>query len=499
MTTTEAVRALDDLERMLLAYRHAMGALNYDGETVAPKHSAARRGETLGYLGGVVHARVTAPETGEILETVLAARNELDLKTVRRAEVIKEERDELTCVPADEYEAYQRLLAESGAAWREAKAGNDYPMYAPYLEKIIEYNRRLAQRKDASKPAYDVLLDTYEKGLSMAFLDPFFERVGGDLAPVILAVRDRPQPDAPFMHARYPVHQQKAFTDRLMALMAIDRDDCAVGETEHPFTDGMGRHDVRVTTHYYEDNVLSSLYSVTHEGGHALYELGTDEALQNTVLASGSSMSIHESQSRFYENLIGRSREFCEVLAPMMREAFPEQCAGLDAETLYRCANIAMPSLIRTEADELTYPMHVAVRYELEKRMISGELKVGDIPAAWREGYQKLLGVHVPDDTRGCLQDSHWSFGAIGYFPSYALGSAYGVQMLRAMEKEIDVWGSVRAGDLKPVNAWLDERIHRFGQLKTPPQLFESACGESFDPGVYTGYLKAKFSALYAL
>ena len=499
MTLTEALTRLDELEKKLLAYHHALGVLYYDGETVAPRNSAAARGETLALLGGVEHALMTAPETRELIGVILDNRGALDRKTVRRAEVLKEGVDELCLVPADEYMAYQQLLAESGAAWHAAKPASDFASFAPYLERIIDYNRRLAQRKDASKPAYDVLLGTYEKGASMAMLEPFFARLRSALTPVVLAVGEKPKPDAPFMHAVYPAHEQRRFTDRLMALMGIDRADCAVGETEHPFTDGYGKHDVRITTHYYEENVTYSMYSVIHEGGHALYELGVDDDLQGTLLAAGTSMGIHESQSRFYENLIGRSLPFCQALLPILREIFPAQTQGLDADTLYRMVNVAEPTLIRTEADELTYPMHVMVRYELEKRLFAGDLKVADIPAAWNDMYREYLGIEVPDDRRGCLQDSHWSGGLLGYFPSYALGSAYGAQMLAAMERDADIWSAVARGDLSPVTGWLREKIHRFGSLYTPAEAFESACGAAFDPKFYTDYLTKKYSALYAL
>jgi len=499
MNLTEALSALKALEAELRCYSHALGCLNYDGETVAPRNSAPARGETMAFLSGIVHEKVTAERTGEILETILAHRDALSLTDRRRAEVLKEQRDDLTLVPADEFMAYQQLMAEAMQVWHDAKLASDFPAYAPYLDRIVAYNRRFAQRKNANKPAYDVLLDGYEKGLSHETLDPFFALLRRELTPVILAVAEKPRPDVAFLNQPYPIHLQKLFTDRVMQIMGISRDDCAVGETEHPFTEGFNKHDVRITTHYHEDSVLSNLYSVVHEGGHALYELGVADELQGTVLSGGSSMSIHESQSRFYENIIGRSRAFCEVLLPEMRALFPDQMAGVDAEKLYRAANLAEPSLIRTEADELTYAMHVMIRYELEKAMIGGDLKTEDIPGEWNRMYKEYLGVAVPDDRRGCLQDSHWSFGAIGYFPSYALGSAYGAQMLPQMQKDLDVWGAVRGGDLKPITAWLGEKIHRHGQLLTPGELVENACGGPFDPSFYVNYLKDKYGALYAL
>ena len=499
MTLAEARATLASLEEALHAYRHAMGVLNIDGETAAPKRSSAGRGQTLAVLGGVVHEKLTAPSTRECIDALYAHRSGLTAAELRRAELLKEQSDELALVPVGEYMAYQRLLEEAGDVWHDAKRASDFPAFAPYLEKIVDYNRRLAARKDASKPAYDVLLDLYEKGASAATLDPFFAMLRSELTPLILAVGEKPRPDASFLAGSFPVDRQRAFTDRVMALMGIDREDCAVAESEHPFTDGFNNHDVRITTHYYEDAVLSSLYSVIHEGGHAIYELGVAEALQGTFLAGGSSMGVHESQSRFYENYIGRSLPFCRALLPVMADCFPGRLEGVTPEMLYRAVNAAGPGLIRIEADELTYAMHVMVRYELEKALIGGDLKAADVPGEWNAMYKKYLGVDVPDDRRGALQDSHWSGGAIGYFPSYALGSAYGAQMLAAMERDIDVWGPVATGDLSPVTAWLREKIHRHGQLLTPARLVENACGGPFDPSYYAAYLKDKYTALYDL
>ena len=499
MTVNEALNALSELEATLQAYSHALGVLNYDAETVAPRNSAPARGETMAFLSGIVHARITAEATGEIVDALLAEGDSLSLADRRRAALLKKQRDELTVIPAEEYKAYQQLLAESMQVWHDAKLASDYAAWAPYLEKIVAFNRLLARRKDASKPAYDVLLDGYEEGLTHQTLDPFFALLRRELTPVILEVAKKPRPDTAFLNQPYPIHLQRHFTDRVLDIMGINRDDCAVGETEHPFTEGFNKHDVRIATHYHEENVLSNLYSVVHEGGHALYELGIADEYQGTLLTGSRSMSIHESQSRFYENLIGRSLPFCEVLLPELKALFPEQLCGVDTEKLYRAANLSEPSLVRTEADELTYSIHVMIRYELEKAMIEGDLNVNDIPGEWNRMYKEYLGVEVPDDRQGCLQDSHWSFGAIGYFPSYALGSAYGVQMLENMERSVDVWGAVRGGDLRPITAWLGERIHRYGQLLTPPQLVENACGGPFDAHRYVDYLKKKYGELYAL
>jgi carboxypeptidase Taq len=376
---------------------------------------------------------------------------------------------------------------------------DDYASFAPYLDKLMEMRRRFAQRKDAGKPAYDVLLDLYEKGLSTEVLDPFFDLLRAELTPVIQAVSEKPAPRTDFLRRHYPAEKQRVFSDRVMELMGLPRDRCAIAETEHPFTDSNNKWDVRITTHYHEDDPFASMYSVIHEGGHALYELDVRDDLQFTCLAGGATMGIHESQSRFYENIIARSRAFCTPLLKILKDVFPEQTAALTEEELYSAINLSEPSLIRTDADELTYPLHVMIRYEIEKGIMAGELQVKDLPGAWNEQYRKYLGVEVPDDRRGVLQDSHWAGGNIGYFPSYALGSAYGAQYLRKMKETVDVDGCLRRGDLGPINAWNREHIWRHGHLYRPAELFANATGESFDPTVYTDYLEQKFTALYDL
>ena len=499
MTLNEAIEKLDKLEKAAYALGHAQSILNVDGDTVAPKNSWKGRGKALAYLGELMYKQLVNPETGEVLETVLQHKEETDEVTFRRAEVMKESYDNLHVLPLDEYVAWQELTNESSAVWHDAKEKSDWDMFAPYLEKIIAARQRFASLKDPAKPAYDVLLDEYEKGAVMADLDPFFRTLREELSPVIREVTAREKPVPAFMKGPWPAAQQRVFSEKLMVLEGLNSLNCTLGETEHPFTSGANKWDIRITTHYYEDDPFSSMYSVIHEGGHALYELDVRDDLQFTFLSGGASMGVHESQSRFYENIIGRSRAFCTPLLKIMKEVFPDQMKGVTEEDLYSAINLSRPSLIRTEADELTYSLHVMIRYELEKAMIAGDLKVSDIPGEWNRMYREILGVEVPDNKRGALQDSHWSFGGIGYFPSYALGSAYGVQMLSQMEKTVDVWDTVAKGNLSPVTAWLTENIHQYGSLKKPQELLPAAMGGPLDAKVYTDYLKKKFSELYKI
>lgn len=499
MNLQTAIEKLNTLEATQCAYYHAMSVLSIDGETVAPKRSVAGRSKTMGVLSGVTYQLLVNDEVREMLDVILSSKEQVDAATARRAELLMEDLDNMTRIPQAEYVAYQTLVNEANAVWHDAKEKSEFSLFAPYLEKIIDYNRRFAAYKNPDKPAYDVLLDEYEKGASTATLGPFFALLREKLTPVILEVAKRPAPRTDFLHQSFPIAQQRVFSDRLMAMMGMDRERCAIGETEHPFTDGFNKWDVRITTHYYENDLASSMYSVIHEGGHALYEMGVGDDLQFTGLSGGSTMGIHESQSRFYENIIGRSLPFCKALLPVAQELFPDQLRGVTPELFYAAVNEARPSLIRTEADELTYAHHVMIRYELEKLMMSGQVKVNELPDLWNQFYKDYLGVTVPNDREGILQDSHWSGGAIGYFPSYALGSAYGVQMLAAMEKNVDVWAAAEKGDLSPITAWLGEHIHRYGRLLKPAQLLENAMGAPFDPNCYVDYLTKKFSALYNL
>ncbi|MEG2719570.1 MAG: carboxypeptidase M32, partial [Clostridia bacterium] len=273
--------------------------------------------------------------------------------------------------------------------------------------KVLAYRKRFAGYKDATRPVYDVLLDEHEKGMRMETLDRFFAMLRERLVPLIGAVKDQPI-DISFLRRPCPIIRQRELSDELMRIMGIDRVHCAIAETEHPFTLSCNKFDVRITTHYHENAFLSSLFSVIHEGGHALYDLGIADEYAYTCLADGASMGMHESQSRLYENMIGHSAPFLRFLYPRLREFFPDAFAGVDGRMFYRAANAVCPSLIRTEADEVTYPLHVMVRYELEKQLVSGSLTVEDLPAAWNTLYKEYLGLDVPSDTMGVLQDMHW-------------------------------------------------------------------------------------------
>ena len=419
-----------------------------------------------------------------------------------RAEVrnLQRQYDEIARIPADEYAAFTKLCSQSVPAWTKAKRTNDFSLFAPYLEKLIAARRAQARYFAPDRDPYEVLLDRYEKGLTIAQCDEFFATLRETIVPLLADIQTRGKAvRTDFLDQEWPIDAQRRVSKKIMELWGLDPAHCYLAESEHPFTTEFWRGDVRITTHYMPRDIFSNLYSVAHEGGHALYELNINPDYDYTVVTHGATMGIHESQSRLFENLVGRSRAFVHYLYPTLKELFPAQLADVSAEEIWRAVNRAEPGLIRTEADELTYSLHIMVRYELEKALMQGTLAVADLPAAWNAKYKEYLGVDVPDDAHGCLQDIHWSMGDIGYFPSYAPGSAYGAQALDDLRKTNDFDAQWANGDVEPLKAALKERVWQWGSMKEPAWLVESLCGGKFDPHHFTDYLKKKYTELYEL
>lgn len=500
MTIQEAYEFYRKKTKEAHCLTHAMGVLYYDGDTAAPEESYEGRGETMAYLSGLAYEIETGKELKEAVDFLWEHKDELSFQQRREIEVFRRGNEFTASIPQDEYVAYISLINTANAVWHKAKLENDFASFAPYLKQIFDTNIRFAGYYKPGKDPYDVQLDQYEKGLTKEKADVFFEALKAKIVPLLHRVMEKPQVDTSCLEGKtFTANEQRPFSTYLMDLITIDRKRCSLGETEHPYTTGFNKKDVRITTHYYEERFLSSMYSVIHEGGHALYELHSGDELEGTVLSGGCSMGLHESQSRFMENLIGRSRPFIHLIFPKLCAFFPKQMEGVTPEQLYLAANRAQPSLIRTEADELTYALHVMIRYEIEKAVFAGTLAVEDIPRVWNAKYKEYLGIDVPDDRRGCLQDSHWANGNVGYFPSYALGSAYGAQMLAKMKETVDVDATVAKGDLRPVADWLEQHIWKFGGLYDPNELLETALGAPFDPKYFTDYLEKKYSEIYNL
>ena len=352
MTMQQKIEQFKAALKKMKAYQHAMGVMFYDFETVMPKGAAEDFAAHMGILSEEVYKMQTAPEFKALIDELYEKKDGLDLVTRREVEVLREDSARTACIPMEEYVDYQKVQSMASSVWHEAKVNNDYAAFKPYLKQLVDYNRKFALYYAPDKDPYDTMLDQFEKGLTRKELDGFFGNLREKLLPLINETSARrDEIDDSFLFRHYPVEQQRAFSDYLMQVMGIDRNFCTIGEVEHPFTTNFTKHDVRITTHYYEDAVASSLYSVVHEGGHALYELHTGDELNDSPLGTGTSMGIHESQSRLFENIIGRSEEFTRLIFPKMEELFPEQLKGVTAWDFYRAVNKSVPSLIRTEAD----------------------------------------------------------------------------------------------------------------------------------------------------
>lgn len=494
----ESIQAVRALEKQLYAYQYAMAVMGYDDSTVAPSGSAEGRAVAAEVLSKASFDLLINDDTAQLLRQAAAeAKNEQEAAEVRN---LQREYDEICRIPAEEYAAFTRLVQESMPVWVAAKRNNDFAAFAPYLERIVAARRAQAAYADPDRDPYEVWLDRYERGLTIAQCDQFFADLRAVIVPLLADIRARGSAvRTDFLNQDWPIDAQKKLSAKIMELWGLDPEHCILSETEHPFTSGFWRGDVRMTTHYMPRDVLFSLYSVAHEGGHALYDSGSDAALDYTVLSGGATMGLHESQSRLFENYVGRSRAFIRCIWPTLMELFPKQLADVTEEEFYRAVNRAEPGLIRTEADELTYGLHIMVRYELEKALIQGTLTVQELPAAWNAKYKEYLGIDVPDDARGVLQDIHWSMGDLGYFPSYALGSAYGAQAMDDLRQSLDIDAQVAAGNLVPLKEALAQRLWHYGSLKEPQWLVQSLCGGLFDPSHYTNYLKQKYTELYQL
>jgi len=469
---------------------------HWDAATLGvPEKSVAERGMAAGWVSGENFKRFIAPDTLEAIETLEAFNNELDEYERAMVREIGQAYRKFKAVPPEEFEKFSALTSQAQVVWEKARKERDYEMIQPYYEKVLEFQRRRCDWYGYDKHPYDALLDDYEKGATVEMLDKFFDPLREKIIPLLKKIMENGKKPKE-ISGSFDLNKQRLLMPWLTDIVGYDRTRGKVGEVAHPFCTTITRNDVRITTKYHEDSLLSAVYSIIHECGHAIYEQNMREDMGKYSLDECASMGMHESQSRLYENMIGRSRAFAERLLPRLKEHF-DYFADWDEDMLYRAINIAKPSLIRIEADELTYSLHIMVRYELEKAMITGDIKVADLPGLWSDKYNEIIGLRPNDLADGVLQDVHWSMGAIGYFPSYAVGTAYGAQMMSTIKKSIDVDAAIRNEDLSPVTEWLKKNVHEQGALLLPDDLLIKATGEPFNPKYYTDYLSEKFTGLY--
>lgn len=503
MNKKELYQKFTDLQKKLYAYNHAMMVLSWDGSTFAPAKSVEGRSIATSVLAGEHHNIFTSKETGDLLEQL---RSLDDLNEVEASNVNEFYRDykKQTCIPAEEIMAYSKLRSESESAWVEAKNNNDFESFAPYIEKLVDFTKRFAGYYNDKEKPYNVLLDEYQEGLTMDMLDKFFAEVKKSVVPLNEFVANSPKlAKAKEIKERinskvFDAEGQKKLVDNLFKLQGLDPDRCKIAQSEHPFTSGSNSNDVRYTVHFHEDNLAASVFAGLHEGGHAMYQLNINKDFNYSSINDGASMSMHESQSRIYENNMGRSYEFSKYIYKEIKKQFPEQFEDVTEEDFYIYINYSSPSLIRVEADELTYSLHIMVRYQIEKMIFEEGVPVMELPALWNKLYKEYLGITPPNDTEGILQDVHWAFGLFGYFPTYALGTAYSAQFENTMKNSIDYTGALKSGDLTEITNWLKENVHQYGSLYRDEKIIKMATGEEFNPSYYAKYLDEKYRKIYS-
>ena len=487
----------------MLAFESALTLFSWDNETLAPKEALDNTAKVIGLLSAQYFDAMVNEDVKSILEELSKPQNfdSLEFKEQKIVKRLNKQLKAMECIPPEEFQAYNELTAKSSAIWAKAKEKNCFSDFAPVLEEIVTYQKKFATyRHEEEKALYDIMLDDFEEGIDMKQLDEFFQKLRTAIVPLLQqVVKKNDTIDKSYNALSYDIEKQKDFCKYLAQYIGFDFKRGVIAESEHPFTTNLHNKDVRITTHYYENNLESSIFSTIHEGGHAIYEMNIDDSLTQTPVGTGSSMGVHESQSRFFENVIGRSKDFWMPLWEKLTTTFKDQLKDVTLDQFVLSINKAVPDFIRTEADELTYSLHIMVRYEIEKLLIASEIEVNDLPRIWNEKYEEYLGIVPPSDSVGVLQDVHWSNGTFGYFPSYALGNAIAAQIYAWLQKQVNFAECLRSGDLQPILTLLKEHIHQYGATKNTNELLIAMTGEPFNADYYVSYLVDKYTKLYQL
>lgn len=500
MDITERLNTFKAWQVRMDAYRMALTMIGLDANDRAPAEGAAYRARRRGILVEEYQKMRTDPTMYELVCALVEASDELpDPDLVRELELIRQmmARERLVS-PADKA-AFDEALNVSSQMWLKYKAASDFDGYAPYLEPVVEGYKAMTEKMGGEDSLYDRMLDLNQPGWNKCRYDRFFEVIKARLVPLLDAIMAAEPVREDFLHQSFPVDGQRAVMKKITDYLGFTPDWGKMGEGEHPLTTPICAGDVRFTTKFREFQPVQGVFSTVHESGHAWHAHGLDPKYDGWEIGASVSAGLAESQSRLCENHLGRSLPFWEVMLPLFQAAFPAQLKGVDAMDIYRAANAVKPSPVRTEADEVTYPLHILVRYELEKEMMDGDLRVKDLKAAWNEKYKKYLGIVPADDAEGVLQDMHWPYAYFGYFPTYALGSAAAAQFFAAMQRDLDVAQLLRSSRYPELMAWLGEKIHRFGNRFSMEEIIRMATGEDFSTEYYVGWLERKYGEIYKI
>lgn len=493
---------LDHVKKMS-SYNEAIGLIYWDLRTGAPKNGVEQRSEVLGVLSSEVFELSTSKEMEEYLQVLSTPESleQISEITRRSVEECKKDFERNKKIPADEYREYVILQSKAESVWETAKQNADFSLFQPYLEKLVEFNKKFISYWGYEGNKYNTLLDDYEPGVTVEVLDKVFGQLREKIVPLVSAIAESKQkPKTDFLFQSFPKEQQREFSLAVLKELGYNLDSGRLDETVHPFATGLNPGDVRVTTKYDENDFRSAVFGTIHECGHALYEQNISNELVGTPLCGGTSMGIHESQSLFYENFVGRNKHFWTKNYELFKMYANGQFNDVSLEDFYRAINESKPSLIRIEADELTYPLHIMVRYEIEKGLFNDEIEVKDLPEIWNNKMEEYLGIRPENDAEGVLQDVHWSGGSFGYFPSYALGYMYAAQMKEAMIKDLpDFDELLENGNLVAVREWLTDKVHRHGRMKRPLEILQDVTGEGLNAEYLIRYLEKKYGEIYQL
>lgn len=498
---SELEKKLKDFLELKKQYDHVTTLLYWDMETGTPKLGQQAHVDALTYFSTRSFEMGTSDELEQMLQALSKPEEYEALDDTMKFIVtrMKRDMDKDKRIPKDLFEAFVRAQAEAGNAWRDAKNASDFSMFAPHLEKMIKMRKEITGYTDPGKEIYDALLDNYEEGMDTETIDHLFGDLKKELIPLVKQILAAKQPDDSKFKGHYDVDAQKKVQNLLLDYIGFSKDAGSVGETEHPFTLNFNSKDVRVSNHYYEEEPLFAMFSAIHEGGHAIFEQNVNPAYDNTVAGSCCYMGVHESQSRFYENILGRNKNFWLPIYDKLGELLP-QFKEITLDEFYHEINHVRNSMIRTEADEVTYCFHIILRYEMEKAIFRDHVPVAKLPELWNEKMKEYLDIVPANDAEGILQDMHWSDASFGYFPSYLLGSIYDGMYLEELEKEL---GSVdellAAGKIGEITKWLNQKIHWYGSTRTPKEVIANVCGKEVSAEPLIRYFKEKYSKLYDL
>jgi carboxypeptidase Taq len=501
---TDSVNELRRHLAELTDLRHTAQLLQWDQQTMMPPRGAELRADELGTVQRILHERFVSADTGRLLDDAEAqvdGRLAPDSDDARLIAVVRRRWDKARRVPAELAAELARAASAGQEAWVGARANSDFAAFLPFLRRNLELKQRYIECFEGYECAYDVLLDDFEPGMRTAEVTALFAELKAELVPLIAAVSDRVDAvDDSCLHGSFPIESQRRLVLDVLSRMGFDPAGWRLDDTVHPFATGLGSSDVRITTRWNEHFLSMALFGAMHECGHGLYEAGIDPELRRTPLGSGEALGLHESQSRMWENMVGRGRPFSDYLAPRVAEAFGGSLSGLEPESFYRAVNRVQPSFIRVEADEATYGLHIILRFELEQELIEGRIALEDLPEVWNERFRSYFGLDVPDDARGVLQDVHWAAGLVGYFPTYAIGNLVAGQLWERVCADLpDLDAQVSAGELSALREWLREHVHRHGSKWGAGEVLERVTGAPISVSPFVGYLKGKVGAIYGL